>query len=203
MSSRQTLRRCAVPWRKATAVVLSLACAASAIGTPRAVDRRKSPDFAIVQPDGAQTQLSSLQGKVVVLEFLFVRSPHCLRVAQTLNQLNRDLGPRGFQPVVIAFGPDANVPVVTNLIRYLKLSYPVGYSSATEVDAYLGRGEKEILKIPQIVVIDRAGMIRATSGPRGEPNLENENSLRSLLDTLLNEPTPKETRKRASSPPTS
>lgn len=156
---------------------------------------RKSPDFMIVQPSGAQTLLSSFNGKVVVLEFLFIRSPHCLRVAQTLNKLQEELGPRGFQPVAVVFGPDASGSAVANLIHYLKLSYPVGYSTAGEVDAYLGRGEKEILKIPQVVVIDRLGIIRAASGTRGEPDLENESSLRNLLDSLLKEPAPKGTGK--------
>ena len=57
-----------------------------------------------------------------------------------------------------------------------------------DVDNYLGRNGNEILNIPQVVVIDRAGMIRATSGGRGgNPALEDENSLRTLINGLLNE----------------
>jgi hypothetical protein len=38
------------------------------------------------------------------------------------------------------------------------------------------------------VVIDRAGMIRATSGGAGgDPKLEDEGSLRNLIDSLLKE----------------
>ena len=56
------------------------------------------------------------------------------------------------------------------------------------MDSYLGRNGNEILNIPQVVVIDREGMIRATSGGRGgDPALENENSLRNLINGLLNE----------------
>jgi peroxiredoxin len=189
--------RCTTSLRKLAVLLLVPAWATSAIAVPPAFAQRKSPDFTIVQPSGAQTLLSSFDGKVVVLEFLFVRSPHCLRVAQTLNKLQQELGPRGFQSVGIAFGPDASGWVVADLVRYFKLSYPMGYSTAGDVDAYLGRGEKEILKIPQIVVIDRLGIIRAASGTRGEPNLENESSLRNLLDTLLKEPAPKGTAKNA------
>jgi hypothetical protein len=46
------------------------------------------------------------------------------------------------------------------------------------------------LAIPQLVVIDRAGMIRATTGDRTNPNLEDENSLRTLIDGLLKETVP-------------
>jgi hypothetical protein len=56
------------------------------------------------------------------------------------------------------------------------------------VDRYLGRKQQEVLNIPQIIVIDRTGMIRAASGGApGDPSLEDENSLRSLIDSLLNQ----------------
>jgi hypothetical protein len=46
----------------------------------------------------------------------------------------------------------------------------------------------DILNIPQVVVIDRAGIIRATSGGRGgDPTFEDENSLRNLILGLLKE----------------
>ena len=38
-----------------------------------------------------------------------------------------------------------------------------------------------------MVVIDRAGFIRAVTGDRVDPKLEDENSLRTLLDGLLKE----------------
>jgi hypothetical protein len=78
------------------------------------------------------------------------------------------------------------------MVDYLKLAYPVGYTTSAKVDSYLGRTGNEILSIPQVVVIDRSGMIRATSGGRrGDPKLEDESYLRDLIDGLLKEsPTP-------------
>jgi cytochrome oxidase Cu insertion factor (SCO1/SenC/PrrC family) len=155
---------------------------ASSVGVPR-----KSPEFTITQASGQETQLASFKGKVVVLEFMFVRSPHCLQLVEMLNKLNGELGSRGFQPLAVAFGPNANEPVLAHLVDYFKVTYPVGYSSSDKVDAYLGRDGKEILKVPQMVVIDRKGVIRATSGTTGDPVLENESSLRAFVDTLLKE----------------
>lgn len=84
--------------------------------------------------------------------------------------------------------PDSHGQLVGPLVNYLKLTYPVGYSSKADVDSYLNRAPKEILNIPQIIVIDRTGMIRAASGAAGgDPRLEDENSLRSLIDSLLKE----------------
>jgi len=180
--------------QKMTFTFLLMALIASAFALPTVTVLRKSPEFTIAEGAGKTLQLSSFKGKVVVMEFLFVKSQHCMRVAMTLNKLNRDLGAKGFQVVGIVFDPpntpqtgEQMLPVV---VDSLKLTYPLGYASKGAVDSYLGRSGNEILNIPQVVVIDRAGMIRATSGGRGgDPALEDENSLRNLIEGLLNEGT--------------
>jgi len=153
---------------------------------------RDSPEFTIATPGGSTTLLSSLKGKVVVMEFLFVSSEHCLRVARTLNKLYAELGAQGFEPVAVVFDPPhaerTGGPLAMAMARAMNLTFPVGYTSKEEVDTYLGRARDEILNIPQIVVIDRRGMIRAASGGRGgDPALEDESSLRVLIDALLKE----------------
>jgi len=146
---------------------------------------RLSPELVVTQPNGAETRLSSFKGKVVAVEFLFVRSPHCLQLAQMLNRLHSELGGRGFQPLAVTFGPSADLGILNSLVDHLKLTYPVGLTTSDQVDAYLGRAGKEILKIPQMVIVDRNGVIRATSGTQGDPALESESTLRPLLETLL------------------
>jgi cytochrome c biogenesis protein CcmG/thiol:disulfide interchange protein DsbE len=167
-----------------------LALAGSVFVARPATLPRPSPEFVITQPSGAETRLSSFKGRVVAIEFLFVRSPHCLSLAQMLNHLNAELGARGFQPLAVAFGPNADPGVLTGLVDRLKLTYPVGLTTSDKVDAYLGRAAMEVLKIPQIVVVDRNGMIRAASGTGGDPALEGESTLRPLLESLLTEGTP-------------
>jgi peroxiredoxin len=164
----------------------------SALALASAPISRKSPKYTISEPSGKTMLLSNFKGKVVVLEFFFVASQHCLRIAETLNKLQNDLGPRGFQPIGIAFDPPNNPntgpQLVTYMVNSLKLTYPVGYSAKEDVDTYLGRTGNEVLNIPQVVVIDRAGVIRAQSGARpGDPKLEDEASLRALLEPLLKE----------------
>jgi peroxiredoxin len=182
------------PTQKLASFAIVLTVAASALATT--VVPRKSPEFTIFEPSGKETTLSSFKGKVIVIEFLFLKSAHCLRVAQTLNLLHRELGPQGFQPVGIAFGPDADMQRVTYLAEDFKLTYPVGYASFDKVDNYLARESNEILNVPQIIVIDRAGVIRAQSGRKGgNPTLESENSLRSLVDGLLKEEAPPDNRR--------
>ena len=181
--------------QKANCILLALVLITSPLALSSVPVSRKSPDFTIYESSGKTEQLSSLKGKVVVLEFLFIKSQHCLRVAQTLNKLHAELGPRGFEPVGVVFDPPNGAgtggQALALMVDYFKLTYPVGYSSKTDIDSYLDRTRNETLNIPQIVVIDRAGMIRATSGGAGgDPKLEDENSLRTLIDSLLKESGP-------------
>lgn len=177
--------------QRLTSLTLTLLMMASTPGAPAASIPRKSPEFIINQASGKQILLSSFKGKVVMIEFFFLRSTKCLNLARTMNQLSAELGARGFQPIAIAFPApqsDATAPLVGYMVDYFKLTYPVGYTQKVNVDQYLGRSETETLRIPQVVIIDRAGMIRAQTGGRdGNLKLEDEAYLRTLLDGLLKE----------------
>ena|SRR5271156_616211 len=181
-----------IPLKRVIYILLLLSLSIPALSAPPDAVLRKSPDFSIYEPSGKVTQLSSLRGKVVVIEFLFLRSQHCMDVIQTLNKLNQELGPRGLQPVGIAFNKGDTGVLVSRMEHYFKLTFPVGYTTSKTVDTFFGRTGNEKLNIPQIVVIDRTGMVRAQNGAKYDQNLENETSLRALLDTLLKENGPAE-----------
>jgi peroxiredoxin len=184
--------------RISISVLLAVLLAASHLGSSSTTVPRTSPELVINQPSGKTTLLSSFKGKVVMLEFLFLRSPKCLELAETMNRLHSEFAARGFQPVAIAFPApqsDANAALVDSMANYLKLTYPVGYSNKEAVDQYLGRGERDLLRIPQVVIIDRNGIVRAQTG-MDNPQLENENSLRALIEGLLKEGAAGSTAKR-------
>jgi peroxiredoxin len=145
---------------------------------------RPAPEFTIVDPEGKQIHLSRFKGHVVVIEFLLTNCPHCQRVAQMIGRLHREMSGR-FEAIAVAFDNNLVDPMVTDFSRRLGLSYPIGSSSAIAVDRFLGRGVMERLMVPQIIVIDRAGVIRAQSHPQGETDLESEVYLRTLIHHLL------------------
>ena len=181
--------------RKALALGAVFLLTGIALATPGPGSLRQSPEFDIAEIGHPDLMLSSFKGKVVALEFLFARSPHCQRVAQTLDKLNSELGAQGFQAVGVVFDPPtgstAGAQIVEFLKNYLHLTYPVGYASKDAVDAYLGRAPGQVLQIPQLVIIDRGGMIRATSGGRdANITLEDEGLLRGQLQQLLRENSP-------------
>jgi peroxiredoxin len=174
--------------RYIASLVTLLALGFPAVAAPPIL--RDSPEFTIVDPSDKTTPLSSFKGQVVVIEFLLYRCPSCLRVAQTINKLHREMADRGFRPIGIVFDDGVTEPVVRDLAQLLKLNYPVGYTTSDQVDRYLGRSPVVRFQVPQLVVIDRAGVIRAQSRPSGEANLTDENYLRNLVRELLDEDMP-------------
>lgn len=180
--------------KKIGTLILVLLMGASAV--PSAPVPRTSPEFIINEPSGQQVLLSSFRGKVVMIEFLFIRSEKCMKLASTMNKLNADFGSRGFQPIAIAMPvpqSDADGPLVGQMAENYKITYPVGYASREEVDQYLNRQKMETFRIPQVIIIDRSGMIRAQTGDEDATvnlNLENETYLRNMIDGLLKEGAP-------------
>ena len=178
--------------QRVTTPLLILLLALSAVAAAPSFVPHRSPEFKISEPSGKSTLLSTLRGKVVVMEFLFLQSNHCTRVAKMLNKLNLELGPHGFRALGVVFdppnAPDSHGQLVAPAVTFFQLTYPVGFSNKTDVDRYLGRQGPEVLNIPQIVVIDRKGLIRAESGAAGgDPRLEDEDNLRQLIEDLLHE----------------
>ena|GEM_PF-5946173 len=65
------------------------------------------------------------------------------------------------------------------------MTFPVGSASSAEAHAFLGIPAGERLGTPQVVVIDRSGMIRAQSERLGTPLLQTPEYLRSLLRAIF------------------
>src|SRR5215831_17931044 len=189
MPNLDLLKRNAVYKKTLRVLIMVSALLATNLAAAPSPVPRKSPEFLISEPSGNAILLSSLRGKVVVIEFLFLQSNHCTRVAKMLNELNREMGARGFQALGVVFDPpnvpDSHGELIRPAVNFLHLTYPVGYAHKADVDNFLDRKPREILSIPQIVIIDRDGMIRAVSGGTGgDPRLEDEASLRALVDEL-------------------
>lgn len=147
---------------------------------------RKSPEFTITEPSGKETLLSSYRGKVVVLAFVHTTCIHCQAFSQMLVKFQRELGPRGFQPIDVAWNDQA-ASLVNGFVRQFGISFPVGYSTWDPVMSYLGFSVMDRPVVPLVVLIDRKGIIRAQSPPQGDPNLQNEYTLRGFIELLLNE----------------
>jgi hypothetical protein len=65
--------------------------------------------------------------------------------------------------------------------------FPVGYSTRSTVLSYLGISELERIGVPQIMVIDRKGVIREQSTSQGGGPLGDPAHLKPLIESLLAE----------------
>jgi thiol-disulfide isomerase/thioredoxin len=153
---------------------------------------RKSPEFTILEPSPTngpdkQSLLSNYRGKVVVLAFVHTTCPHCQAYSQLLTKLHKELGPRGFQPIDIAWDQNAKM-LVPGFIKQNGIDFPVGYGDAyLPIMNFMGFSVMDRPVVPLVVVIDKKGMIRAQSPPEGDANLGDEGYLRAFITNLLNE----------------
>jgi len=152
-----------------------------------------APEFVVNLPAGKQLLLSSLRGKVVVMEFLFTTCPHCQHASQVFTQLYSEFGSRGFQPVGVAFNEDQFTAgperAVVDFVKMFRVGYPVGWSERAKVLDFLGVTPFDRLVVPQIVWIDRKGMIRSKTMANGDDTQHyREEYWREMIETLTKEP---------------
>lgn len=121
---------------------------------------RPAGDFTIDLPGGHQARLSQFKGKVVALMFILTYCPHCQKITTYLIQDQNQYGPRGFQVVESAVEQDApaNVP---GFLKKFNPPFPVGSDTRDPVLSFLARPAGARMLMPQLVFIDRQGMVRA------------------------------------------
>jgi len=155
---------------------------------------RQSPELAIMLPNGQQELLTKYKGKVVVLEFLLTTCPHCQNSSKLLSKLKTELGAKGFQPLGAAINPEGDV---SDFVKRFGVNFPVGKVSRDTAYAYLQHSiMSPTFYVPQVVFIDRNGVIRAQYGG-SDPFLSTneEANIRAMLEKLLAEPPAKVSKK--------
>jgi len=166
-----------------SAVFLSLAAVSFAQAPPVI---RQAPDFTVVEPSGNKTTLASCKGNVVVLDFIFTTCPHCQVETTMLEKLYRDLEPKGLRILSVAVNPNAAF-MVPGFVQQFNVPWPVGYATQDDFLKFQGFSVMDRWVVPQVIVIDRKGMVRAQTPVPGDPNLQSETYMRGLLNTLLAE----------------
>jgi peroxiredoxin len=145
---------------------------------------RTAPDIKIAEPSGKQIPLSSFRGKVVVLAFIFTTCPHCQALSGVLTKLQNELGSKGFQALAVAWNDNAAL-LVNQFVQDHHVGFPVGSASRETVINYLQDDGSYGLMVPQVLLIDRKGMIVERSARGGTEELQEENSLRKKITDLL------------------
>ncbi len=175
---------------------LTLLLAASAVFAQSSKTPRPLTPFDFVLPDGQKMNLTSCKGKVCVVEFLFTTCPHCQQTAAVMRELNRELGPKGFQPIGIAFN-DGAMMLVPDFVKNSGANYPVGIAARDKVIPYLGHSLTARLMVPQVIIVDKKGVIRYQSSLDGSEHLHEPARLKQIVTELLAEPAAGGTAKKA------
>lgn len=174
-----------------SALTALAALALPALAEKPAPELRKAPEFEIVEASGKKSLLSQYRGKVCVLEFIFTTCPHCQVTSRMYQGIYNDYKAKGFQMLAVAFNEPLNAQMVAQFSQQFGLTFPVGMSHRDPVMNFLGIPMMAVdWVVPQIVVIDKKGMIRMQSDKKGtNKEIQEDPFMRNFIDTLLKEGT--------------
>jgi thiol-disulfide isomerase/thioredoxin len=183
--------------RQASFVILALALAsfmtslAGAQSVPTLPDKKgegDTPDISIrmiqtvpgaVLKDGETIKLSSLHGKVVLLDVFSSKCPHCIDHAPHLAGIYNQYRQRGFTVLALATDNADRAVDVNAFIAATKIGYPVGFLTA-EIIAYFLDPRNHA--VPQMVLFGTDGrMVKRLIGW----NESNERELRAAIEAQL------------------
>jgi peroxiredoxin len=145
---------------------------------------RPAKEFSCSDPNGKPISLSKYKGKVVLIQFLITNCSHCQALSKVLTKLQSEYGPQGFQAFGVAIN-DATSEMLRSYVKDHELGIPVGSAPRDQALGYLGFSAIERVGVPQVMIIDRRGIVQAQSNPLGTPDLQNETYLRKLIGDLL------------------
>jgi peroxiredoxin len=163
-----------------------LAILLAALSAVAATIPRPAPEFEFKMSGRQVAKLSQWRGKVIVMEILLTTCPHCARTSQVMDRLQAEYAKRGVQALGVTLN-DQTGDLTADYVRALGLKYPVGRASRDDVTTFLQHPPMISMMVPQLVFIDRKGMIRAQY-PGTDPFFKNEEEgMRKMLDFLLKE----------------
>ena len=135
--------------------LLLAACGPAVRGTTAATADRPAPDFTAKRLDGGTFQLSTLRGRVVVLDIWAAWCEGCEKELPVLDDLATKLTPLDATVVSVSIDENPNDALRFLRARAWKMTAVYDPSGRTG-DSYSPP------KMPAVFVIDRAGVIRDT-----------------------------------------
>lgn len=124
------------------------ACAAS----DSSAGRRPAADFQRADLNGTPLQLSSLKGKVVLIDFWATWCPPCRMEIPHFKELYAAYKEKGLEMIGLSVEEDTGV--VKNFVQSNGVSYPVALADAKLQQAYGG-----IRGLPTTFLVDKKGRI--------------------------------------------
>ncbi len=149
---------------------------------------RPALDLVVARTGGERIRVSQYGGKILMFELLLTTCPHCQRCAHTMQQVLGDYKSRGVEALGAAINDEARF----DLMRFEMASgarFPMGIAGRDQAYAFLQADPNAgPVYFPQLLLIDRRGMIRAQYAGIDPFFEREEENLRKMLDMLLKEP---------------
>ena len=144
-----------------SALYLLLVASGLALAASGNLSNRRAPGFAL--PDPAYQHYYDLQdfaGKVVVIDIMSTRCPHCLLLSSTLEQVKARYGDKvAILEVVL---PPDNLDTVSKFVATNNITVPVVCDMGQMTASYFNATPSTMheISVPHLFLIDKQGMIR-------------------------------------------
>jgi len=125
---------------------VSTSDATAAIGKP-------APDFTLKTVDGRTVTLSSLRGKLVLVNFWATWCPPCREEMPSMEELYRNYAPGGLELLAINIEEDGP-QVLPEFLKEHPHTFPVLCDTAQSVSVRYG-----VYQFPETFIVDRNGII--------------------------------------------
>ena len=113
-----------------------------------------APDFELTALDGSTIKLSSLKGKVVLLDFWATWCPPCRKMIPELKKVYSKYKNKGVEIIGISMD-EGNISTIKSFVDNTGINYPI-----VRGDHALSKAYGYINAIPTSFIIDKAGVIR-------------------------------------------
>lgn len=144
--------------------------------TNTAAEHKAAPDITVTALDGTSLRLSSLKGKVVLLNFWATWCPPCREEIPSMIKLNNSMAGKPFQMLAVSID-EGGKPVVDDFFS------STGFILPTFLDQTNAAGKAYgITGVPETFIIDKKGIIvKKIIGPVEWDSAEVKNFLDGLL----------------------
>jgi peroxiredoxin len=112
----------------------------------------KALDFSLKDAYGKPLSLSSLKGKVVLVNFWATWCPPCKAEMPSMNRLYNEIRSRGFE--IVAISTDNSISPVKDFLAKNRIDFPVLFDETKSVTR-----QYHVFSMPTTFLIDRGGMI--------------------------------------------
>ncbi len=119
--------------------------------------------------------------------FMMTTCQHCMRSCASIEKIHNELGSQGFQAIGVAINDNAK-ELVPYFVKELGLTFPIGIGTRDLAHSFLQHPPMLMMTVPQMVFIDKQGVIRHQyAGADSFIRWNEEENIRSTVKKLLAE----------------